>query len=212
VAVYIGANGQLGTLSSSARFKKDIRDMAGYSRGLLDLRPVTFHYKEPAGDGARPLESGLIAEEVAKVYPDLVTYDRDGQLETVQYHKLTPMLLNELQRQQNTLDAQAEQLNAQTQQIAEVNAQNQALQAALTELKTELQARLGALTADRQSDGENAQSRDRDKIAGVIVALCGDPPKFTLGHRDSSLRMRMNLRPSIEKQHQVRSYQRLAAP
>jgi len=133
VAVYIGANGELGTLNSSARFKEDIRDMAGYSRALLDLRPVTFHYKEPAGDGARPLESGLIADEVAKIYPDLVTYDRDGQLETVQYHKLTPMLLNEVQRQQKTLDAQARQ-------IEDVRAQNQALQAALTELKTEVRS------------------------------------------------------------------------
>jgi len=138
VAVYIDGNGQLGTLSSSARFKEDIRDMAGYSRGILDLRPVTYHYKEPPADDAKPLESGLIAEEVAKIYPDLVTYDRDGQLETVQYHKLTPMLLNELQRQQRTLDAQAKQL-------AGVKAENQALRAAVAELKAELHETLAAL-------------------------------------------------------------------
>lgn len=110
VAVFIDGNGQLGTLNSSARFKEDVRDMAGYSRRLLDLRPVTYHYKEPAAEGAKPLEAGLIAEEVAKIYPDLVTYDRDGQLETVQYHKLAPMLLNELQRQRRTLDAQAQEI------------------------------------------------------------------------------------------------------
>jgi Chaperone of endosialidase len=145
VAVFIDGNGQLGTLNSSARFKEDIRDMAGYSRGILDLRPVTYHYREPAADGARPLEAGLIAEEVAKVYPDLVAYGRDGQLETVQYHKLTPMLLNEVQRQETTLNTQAEQLNAQAQQIADLKAQNVALRGALAELKTELQASLGAL-------------------------------------------------------------------
>jgi hypothetical protein len=140
VAVFIDGNGQLGTLNSSARFKEDIRDMAGYSRGILDLRPVTYRYKEPAADGAKPLEAGLIAEEVAKIYPGLVTYGRDGRLETVQYHKLTPMLLNEVQRQQRSLDAQA-------QQIVEVREQNQALRATVVELKAELEAALGALRA-----------------------------------------------------------------
>jgi hypothetical protein len=99
VSVVIDSKGQLGTVNSSARFKEDIHDMAGYSRGLYDLRPVTYRYKEPVADGTKPLEPGLIAEEVEKVFPDLVAYGADGQVETVQYHKLTPMLLNELQRQ-----------------------------------------------------------------------------------------------------------------
>ncbi|HXW71224.1 MAG TPA: tail fiber domain-containing protein [Methylocella sp.] len=122
VAVYIDSNGQLGTINSSARFKEDIQDMGTYSRGLYNLRPVTYHYKEPAGNENKPLEFGLIAEEVAQIYPDLVVYGRDGQLETVQYHKLTPMLLNEVQRQHR--------------EIAD-------LRSALAALRAELHAALG---------------------------------------------------------------------
>lgn len=98
VPVMIDSKGQLGTIKSSARYKRDISDMAEASHKLYQLRPVTYRYKEADDNGANPLEYGLIAEEVAKVYPDLVAYGADGQIETVQYQKLTPMLLNEMQR------------------------------------------------------------------------------------------------------------------
>jgi hypothetical protein len=107
VTVMIDSKGQLGTVKSSARYKEDIHDMAAYSSRLYQLRPVTYRYKEPAEDGQKPLEPGLVAEEVAKVYPDLVVRNAAGQVETVQYHKLTPMLLNELERQQQELQALA---------------------------------------------------------------------------------------------------------
>ena len=97
--VVIDSNGQLGTINSSRRFKEDIQDMGDASNGLLRLRPVTYRYKKPYADGSKPLDYGLIAEEVEEVYPDLVVKDKDGQVETVQYQKLTPMLLNELQKQ-----------------------------------------------------------------------------------------------------------------
>ena len=98
IPVLINSNGQLGTMSSSARYKEDIHDMADASSGLLELRPVTFRYKQPYADGSKPIDYGLIAEEVAQVYPDLVVRNADGQIETVQYQKLTPMLLNEVQK------------------------------------------------------------------------------------------------------------------
>jgi hypothetical protein len=98
VAVVIDSNGQLGTVSSSRRTKEDVQDMGGASAGLFRLRPVTFRYLRPYGGGARPRDYGLIAEEVDEVYPDLVVRNEAGEAETVQYHKLVPMLLNELQR------------------------------------------------------------------------------------------------------------------
>ena len=79
--------------------------MGEATSGLLRLRPVTFHYKEAFANGARLVQYGLIAEEVAEVYPDLVGYSPTGEVETVQYHKLVPMLLNELQKQHRRLDA-----------------------------------------------------------------------------------------------------------
>jgi Chaperone of endosialidase len=68
--------------------------------GLLNLRPVTFRYQQPYADGSKPIDYGLIAEEVADVYPDLVVEGADGRVQTVQYHELTPMLLNEVQKLQ----------------------------------------------------------------------------------------------------------------
>lgn len=107
--VYIDSNGQLGTITSSLRFKEDVADMGPASEDLMRLRPVTFHYKT---DGSHLLQYGLTAEEVAKVYPDLVQYDGQGKPFTVRYHLINVMLLNELQKQHGraeTLQAQLEQ-------------------------------------------------------------------------------------------------------
>ena len=98
VEVYINSNGQLGTVNSSRRFKFDIKEIGATSDRLMDLRPVAFRYKEADQDGTHPIQYGLIAEEVAKVYPDLVQYDKAGKPFTVYYHLLTPMMLNELQK------------------------------------------------------------------------------------------------------------------
>ncbi len=105
VSVMIDSTGQLGTMSSSRRFKEEIQDMADASNGLHRLRPVTFRYQKPYADGSKPLDYGLIAEEVAEVYPDLVARNAAGQIETVQYHKLLPMLLNEVQKLQAQVSA-----------------------------------------------------------------------------------------------------------
>ena len=97
--VVIDGNGQLGTISSSRRYKRDIRDMGEASLGLLDLRPVTFRYKKEHAPRNQGLQYGLIAEEVTDVYPELVQYDADGNAQSVLYHLLPSMLLNELQKQ-----------------------------------------------------------------------------------------------------------------
>jgi hypothetical protein len=117
VPVLIDSNGQLGTTSSSRRYKEDIQDMGGASAGLMRLHPVMFRYKKPYADGSKPFDYGLIAEEVADVYPDLVVRGADGNIETVQYQKLTPMLLNELQREHRRGDEQAETIREQSQRI-----------------------------------------------------------------------------------------------
>ena len=68
--------------------------MADASSGLLRLRPVTFRYKQPLADGSKPVQYGLIAEEVEQVYPDLVARSADGKIESVKYQLLDPMLVN----------------------------------------------------------------------------------------------------------------------
>ncbi len=110
VTVMIDANGQLGTVNSSRRYKEDIRDMGDASSGLMRLRPVTYRYTQAYADGSRPLDYGLIAEEVAEVYPDLVAHLQNGEIETVQYHKVNAMLLNEVQKQHRRIEELTERL------------------------------------------------------------------------------------------------------
>jgi hypothetical protein len=90
--VVVNANGQLGTATSSARFKKEIKPMDKPSEAILALKPVSFQYKS---DPKATPQFGLIAEEVAKVNPDLVTRDRHGEIYSVRYEAVNAMLLNE---------------------------------------------------------------------------------------------------------------------
>jgi len=102
--VQVDGNGQLGVVPSSARYKQDIVSMGVSSEGVLHLRPVTFAYKD---DARKVTHYGLVAEEVAAVYPELVTRTATGEVQTVKYQELIPMLLNELQRQQHELRRQS---------------------------------------------------------------------------------------------------------
>jgi hypothetical protein len=132
-AVVDTTTGQVGVVSSSRRYKQDIEDMGDASRGLMDLRPVTYRYKQPFADGSNPIQYGLIAEEVAEVYPDLVAHTADGRIETVKYQVLDSMLLNEVQRQQA--------------EIRGLEQQNRSLQERLEKLETVLTSLSGASRA-----------------------------------------------------------------
>ena len=95
--------GQLGIVISSERYKQDIHDMDAASDALMRLRPVTFRYKGAPSE-AKGTQYGLVAEEVAAIYPQLVVYGRDGEVESVQYHQLPALLLNEMQKQHQTIE------------------------------------------------------------------------------------------------------------
>lgn len=117
--VLVDASGQLGTMKSSMRFKEDVETMGDASGGLMRLRPVTFHYKSAYDDGSHVLHYGLIAEEVAKVYPGLVQYDDDGQPLAVRYQFVDAMLLNEAQKQSVKIAAQEAEIAGLRAQLAE---------------------------------------------------------------------------------------------
>ncbi len=121
-AVQVSAAGQLGIVVSSRRFKHDIQDMGEVSSRLFELRPVTFRYNQPLADGSMPRDLGLIAEEVAEVFPELALYDAEGRIESVAYQKLPVLLLNELQKQQATIDAQAAAIAALNARLAALEA------------------------------------------------------------------------------------------
>jgi hypothetical protein len=129
--VVVNSNGQLGVATSSRRYKEDISDMGDASEGLLRLRPVTFHYKTPDPDGSKPLEYGLIAEEVAGIYPELVVKGNDGQIQSVQYQKLPALLLNELQKQYRHAEEQDRVAREQAETIQRLEARLAAIEAQL---------------------------------------------------------------------------------
>lgn len=120
IPVVIDSNGQLGTVSSSIRFKEDVHDMADASSGLMQLRPVTFRYEKPFADGSKPIQYGLIAEEVEEVFPDLVAHSVDGQIESVKYQVLDSMLLNELQKEHQRVQQQSETIRLLESRLAAV--------------------------------------------------------------------------------------------
>src|SRR5205814_3485162 len=97
---------QLGVAAtSSARFKDEIKPMDKASEAILALKPVTFRYKKEIDHKGIP-QFGLVAEEVEKVNPDLVTRDRDGKLYTVRYDAVNAMLLNEFLKEHQTVQEQ----------------------------------------------------------------------------------------------------------
>jgi hypothetical protein len=142
-AVFIDSSGQLGTVSSSIRYKEDIQPMADASERLLKLRPVKFRYKKPDALGEKPIQYGLIAEEVAEVYPELVVRNRTtGRIDGVRYDELAPMLLNEMKLQKHQF---TKQLDAQAAHIRQ-------LEAAQAAQVRELQAAVLALHRSQQNN------------------------------------------------------------
>ena len=127
--MYVSSTGQLGVLASSERYKTEITSMGTNSDKLKQLRPVAFHLQsEPHG----AVQYGLIAEEVDKVYPELVIRDASGRVQGVRYDELAPMLLNEMQKRNAAQDAEMRDVKL---QVAELKALNQAAQLALRKLQ-----------------------------------------------------------------------------
>jgi hypothetical protein len=133
-AFAIGADGHLGTFTSSTRFKEAIRPMDKASEAIFALKPVTFRYKRELDPEGIP-QFGLVAEQVAKVNPDLVARDDKGNVNTVRYEAVNAMLLNEflkehrkvqeleaaIAQQQKEIRALAASLKAQAMQIKTVS-------------------------------------------------------------------------------------------
>jgi hypothetical protein len=116
--VYVNSAGQLGVLASSERYKTFIATMNRSSEKLQRLRPVTLHLKsDPQGE----LQYGLIAEEVDKIFPELVIRDESGTIQGVRYDELAPLLLNEVQEQQRTIAEQKLDIAAQADSVRELD-------------------------------------------------------------------------------------------
>ena len=100
-AVQVSASGQLGVVVSSSRYKTDIQTLSNDSSSIYHLRPVSFSYKNSPN---QEKQIGLIAEEVALVYPELVVYNHQKEPESVKYHSLPVLLLNEDKKHKGIID------------------------------------------------------------------------------------------------------------
>ena len=118
--VVVDGNGQLGTVASAARFKKEIRPMDKTSEAILGLKPVSFRYKS---DSKGTPQFGLIAEEVAKVNPDLVVRDRNGEIYSVRYEAVNAMLLNEFLKEHRKVEQLEKEVEALTAGLQKVSAE-----------------------------------------------------------------------------------------
>jgi hypothetical protein len=132
VGVVVDPNGQLGTKGSSERLKADIRPMDKASEAIHALKPVTFRYKKELDPDATP-QFGLVAEDVAKVNPDLVVRDPDGKVYTVRYEAVNAMLLNEFLKEHRAFVKEQRKVEAQ--------------EATMTQLKQDFRATVAELTA-----------------------------------------------------------------
>jgi hypothetical protein len=172
--VCVTDRGQLGVCSSSARYKRDIRDMGAASGGLMRLRPVVFRYRS---DPKSQQQYGLIAEEVARVYPELVDYDHEGKPLTVRYLELNSMLLNEVQKQDGELQKQADELrqraaesHQQAEQILSLSAQVRAHEQKIAELQVNHERELRTLEASfEQRLSALEQTNHREMVHPVTL-------------------------------------------
>ena len=137
-AVFIDANHKLGTLTSSKRFKDNIKPVGRASQALFALKPVTFHYKKEI-DPAGISQFGLVAEEVEKVNPDLVVRDKDGKPYSVRYDQVNSMLLNEFLSEHRAFVEEQRKVEQQQKEIETLEAEMKEQRLLIEKVNTKLE-------------------------------------------------------------------------
>jgi len=161
-AVYVTSDNRIGTLSSSRRYKEEIKPMNQASEALFALKPVTFRYKK-AIDPTRVLSFGLIAEDVAEISPELITRDKQGKPQTVRYEAVNAMLLNEFLKEHKKLGDQQSS-------IAQLESNAARQEATITQLKKEMETVI-ARFREHESKIQKADAHtEMDRSALKMVA------------------------------------------
>ncbi len=140
--VLVASNGHLGTVTSSQRFKENVKPMDKASEALFSLQPVTFRYRKEI-DPVGTLQFGLVAEDVEKINPDLVVRDEKGQVNTVRYDQINAMLLNEFLKEHRKVreleTTLAREQNDFQSKLSEQEKQIEALASGLQKVSAELE-------------------------------------------------------------------------
>ena len=161
--VIIDSNGHLGTVTSSAVSRKQIKPMDKASEAILALKPVTFRYKHELDPDGIP-QFGLIAEEVEKVNPDLVARDDEGKVNTVRYEAVNAMLLNEFLKEHRRVEEQGVTIAQQKKDFAsQLARQQKAFEAKFAQQQQQVEA----LTATVQ---KVSNQLELNKSAQQVVA------------------------------------------
>ena len=160
-AVFINSNGRLGTMTSSARFKDEIKPMDKASEALFALKPVAFRYKKDIDPAGTP-QLGLVAEDVEKVNPDLLVRDKEGKPYSVRYDQVNAMLLNEFlkeHRKVETLEATVAQQQKEMQLLsAHLTEQDLKIEKVTAQIEIN-RGRPGVVTNDPQTVRSNTISQ-----------------------------------------------------
>jgi hypothetical protein len=138
VAVLINSDGRLGTMTSSARYKDEIKPIGKASEALFALKPVAFRYKKDIDPAGTP-QLGLVAEDVEKVNPDLIVRDKEGKPYTVRYEQVNAMLLNEFLKEHQTVQELKSAAAKQGAVIANQQKQIEALSAGLQKVSAQVE-------------------------------------------------------------------------
>jgi hypothetical protein len=162
-AVLVASNGHLGTITSSARFKDEIRPMDKTSEAIFSFKPVTFRYKKKI-DPTGTQQFGLVAEDVEKVNPSLVTRDENGKVNSVRYDQVNAMLLNEFLKEHKTVQDLKSTVRKQEELIAE---QQKSFEATLAQEEKQIEALKSGL----------------EKMSAQL-GVSKSPPQIVLNSRD----------------------------
>jgi Chaperone of endosialidase len=168
--VIVSDGGQLGTTPSSRRFKKEIKPMESASEAILALKPVTFHYKS---DKTNTPQFGLIAEEVAKVNPDLIVRDKNRDVYTVRYDAVNAMLLNEFLKEHRKVEEQEASItqlkSTVTKQEATIAQQRKDFEVQTAQQQKEIQALTASLTKQAAQIQEVSAQLEASKARPQVV-------------------------------------------
>jgi hypothetical protein len=166
-AVYVTSDNRIGTLSSSRRYKKQIRPIEKASEVIHLLTPVSFRYKKEV-DPAQSLCFGLIAEEVAQIDPHLVTSDSEGKPQTVRYEAVNAMLLNEFLKEHRKVEEQRVTI---AELKSTVTQQQQEFQAAIAEQRKEMRAVIARLKEQEVKIQKVDAQLESNKLESRTVAI-----------------------------------------
>jgi len=189
--VYINSDNKIGTLVSSRRFKEGIKPMDDSSEAILGLKPVTFHYKkeiEPNG----AIMFGLIAEDVEKVDPDLVTRNNKGEPETVRYEAVNAMLLNEFLKEHRKVEEQGRRTEERGRTIAQQETEIRTLTSQLQKVSDELELIKSASRVVASPESAHDESKTNNNFASTNRSESGEDAVSpeTLPHSLSDLESR----------------------